>query len=181
MTKWMHKIAFFCLAKQNRITEFIVQTHVFQLKSSAKSNKKKKQQKNSWPASDGFRVTVIFLQIQLGALDLKETDNCTTHFMWQPCTSPARQRANIITVTLSMVSLSAVGTHPEINDVHSMNLMDQMSPRLWVWVQRGSVFFFFFFFSRSEYVYVPGPAGPRREETVGEACPFQSTLCPEQN
>ena len=90
-------------------------------------------------------MTVIFLQIQLGALDLKETDNCTTHFMWQPCTSPARQRANIITVTLSMVSLSAVGTHPEINDVHSMNLMDQMSPRLWMWVQRGSVFFFFFF------------------------------------
>lgn len=44
-----------------------------------------------------------------------------------------------------MVSLSAGDT--SINDVHSINLMDKMSERLWMGVHIASL---------SHYVYVPG-------------------------
>lgn len=45
------------------------------------------------------------------------------------------QHANTITVTLSTVSLSA-GDASKINDVHSINLMDKMSERLWMWARK---------------------------------------------
>ena len=178
MTKWMHKIVF-CLAKQNGITEFIVHTHVFSSNHQLSQRKRKKKNPNSWPASDGFRVTVIFLQIQLGALDLKETDNCTTHFMWQPCTSLARPPAckhnHCHSVNGILVSCGdALGdqwcslNEPDGSDV--TEVMDVSAAGLCV-----------FFFLQVNMFTSPDRQGPRREETVGEACPFQSTLCPEQN
>lgn len=47
------------------------------------------------------------------------------------------QHTNTITVTPSMVSLSA-GDASKINDVHSINLMDQMSESLWMWMCKAS-------------------------------------------
>lgn len=63
-----------------------------------------------------------------------------------------------------MVSLSA-GDAPKINDVHSINLMDQMSESLWMRVCIA-------FFSLSEYVLDCVCVYRPWEETVGEACPF---------
>lgn len=62
------------------------------------------------------------------------------------------------------------GRRSQINAVHSINLMDQMSQGLWM---RAVPSFFFFFFALSDYVCVLALCvyGPG-EETVGEACPL---------
>lgn len=122
---------------------------------------------------DGFRITGVFLK------NINRHQRTCQHFKCHPLISYKLkmhcQHANT-TVTLSMVSLSA-GDTSKINDVHSINLMDKMSERLWMGVHIASL-------SLSHYVYVPGCVCVCLRPTVeteGEAWPFYSTLCPEQN
>lgn len=67
-------------------------------------------------------------------LTITQHTSCDSHAFHSACRLKMHcQHTNTITVTPSMVSLSA-GDASKINDVHSINLMDQMSESLWIWM-----------------------------------------------